>query len=161
VTRPVDERLSAYLDGELGPEERADLEARLREQPDAESQLAALRALERALGELPRIEPDAGFEARFRARLESVVRAEPSARAGALRRRLRGRGAWLGAGAFATAAAAAALVLWFGRAEPRAGDLDLLAALEDPETWELLGSEDVELLEVLEILEAWDGVQES
>ena len=40
-------------------------------------------------------------------------------------------------------------------------ELEQVAEIRDPETWELLRSEEFELLEVLEILEAWDGVQES
>ena len=64
-----------------------------------------------------------------------------------------------GAAAFA---AALALAIWLQqRPQPLSADLEQVAETRDPETWELLRSEDVELLEVLEILEAWDGVQES
>ena len=160
MTRPGDERLSAWLDGELDPRERSALEAELRESPGGEAQLEALRALERALGELERSEPRPGFAARFRARLEQEL---------AARRLPWWRRAWewlapgslVGAGAFATAALLIAVAVWLGRPEALGPDLEQVAEIGDPEAWDLLRSEDVELLEVLEILEAWDGVQES
>lgn len=160
MTRPDDERLSAWLDGELDPRERGALEAELRERPGAEAQLEALRALERALGGLERIEPAAGFGARFRARLEQ----ELDARRLPWWQRVWERlvpGSLVGAGAFATAAALIALAVWLGRPEALGPELEQIAEIGDPEAWDLLRSEDVELLEVLEILEAWDGVQES
>jgi anti-sigma factor RsiW len=160
MTRRGDERLSAWLDGELEPRERSALEAELREQPGTAAQLEPLRELERALGELPRVEPGAGFEARFRARLEQEL---------AERRLSWWQRAWdrlvpgslVGAGAFATAAALIALAVWLGRPEALGPELEQIAEIGDPEAWELLRSEDVELLEVLEILEAWDGVQDT
>lgn len=160
MTRPVDERLSALLDGELTPPERERLETGLRSQPEAAARLEALRVLERALGELPRIEPQAGFEQRFRERLEQALAPEHRPWRERVRARLQARGAWIGAGALASAAAALFLALWLGRTRPPASELEFIALLEDPETVELLRSEDVELLEVLEILEAWDGVEE-
>lgn len=153
MNQPLGEKLSAYLDGELSPREQSALESGLPGEPEAARQLEALRALEQALAELPRLEPADGFEARFRARLERELAA--------------GRVPWwrrwslAGTGALAAAAAAAViLAVWLGRPRPLGPELEQIAEIRDPETWELLRSEDMELLEVLEILEAWDGVQE-
>lgn len=156
MTRPLDERISAYLDGELPPRERAELEPELAE-AELAAQLAALRALESGLRELPQIEPDADFAARFRARLDRELAAQREPWWRNLLAHGSGR-VLAGAGALA---AALALALWLGRRPPALGaELEQVAEIRDPETWELLSSEDVELLEVLEILEAWDGVQE-
>jgi anti-sigma factor RsiW len=160
VTRGIDERLSALLDAELEPAERDALEAELRARPETSAQLEALRALERALTDLPRLEPRPGFETRFRARLAGELAREWPPwwrRAG---EPFAARGVWLGAGATAAAAAALFLALWPGSPQRPDAELEFIALLEDPDTLELLRSEDVELLEVLEILEAWDDVRE-
>jgi anti-sigma factor RsiW len=157
MTRRLDERLSAYLDGELSGRERAELEPALRE-PETARQLDALRALERGLRDLPPIGPSDDFAARFRARLERerAARREPWWRA------LRSPGPGRVFAGAAAIAAALALAIWLQRRpQPLGPDLEQVAEVRDPETWEMLRSEDVELLEVLEILEAWDGVQES
>lgn len=160
MTRPLDERLSASLDGELSARERDALERELRAAPDAAAQLEALRALERALGELPRVEPTAGFDARFRARLEQELASRRAPRWQRVREWLAPRGAWVGAGTLAAASAALLLALWLGRSPAPDSELEFIALLEDPETLDLLRSDDVELLEVLDILEAWDGSSE-
>ena len=67
------ERLSAYLDGELPPEERAAVEAHLAACPDCASFLAELRAVDDAAASLPAEAPEGyfeGFPARVLARLE-------------------------------------------------------------------------------------------
>jgi anti-sigma factor RsiW len=152
VNRPLDERLSAYLDGELGERERDALESSLAHEPEGAQQLARLQALERSLRELPGLAPGSDFAVRFRARLERELRA---ARAPWWRRAFP-----MALGGFAAAAAAVVLALWLGRPEPLAPELEQVAEIPDPDTWELMRSGDVELLEVLEILEAWDAVQE-
>jgi anti-sigma factor RsiW len=157
----LDERLWAYLDGELDEAERAALEAELGREPGAAARLESLRALEAALGALPRVAPAAGFDARFRARLERALGSRTAPlRIRVLERLTAGR-AWLGAGALAGAAAAVALAVWLARPDPLGPELETVAEIGDPEAWDLLRSGDVELLEVLEILEAWDGVEES
>ena len=157
MTRQIDERLSAYLDGELSEPERAELEPGLAE-PETARQLDALRALERELRDLPRIDTSPDFAERFRARLEHERALLRRPWWAGLRDLGLGR-ALAGAAAFATALA---LAIWLQRRpQPLSADLEQVAETRDPETWELLRSEDVELLEVLEILEAWDGVQES
>ena len=50
---PDDELLSAYLDGELAPEERARVESRLASDPEARHLLEELRAASKALQGLP------------------------------------------------------------------------------------------------------------
>jgi hypothetical protein len=51
--RPDDELLSAYLDGELTDGERADIEARLADDPVAQQTLDDLRSVSRAVRDLP------------------------------------------------------------------------------------------------------------
>jgi anti-sigma factor RsiW len=70
VCRAFDEDLSAVLDGELGAERRAEVEAHVAGCPGCASRLEALRAVDRALAGLPEpaVAPDLG--ARLRRRLE-------------------------------------------------------------------------------------------
>ncbi|HXZ86422.1 MAG TPA: zf-HC2 domain-containing protein [Myxococcota bacterium] len=156
MTRRIDVRLSAYLDGELPARERTELEPALAE-AELARQLAALRALEHELRELPQLEPGADFEARFRARLA----AERTAQREPFWRRLRALGAGRALVGACALAGAIALAVWLRRPQPIGPELEQVAEIRDPETWDMLRSEDVELFEVLEILEAWDGVQES
>lgn len=53
--------LSAYLDGELPPRERAALEAHLRDCPRCRQELASLRAVSRLVASLPAVEPSEEF----------------------------------------------------------------------------------------------------
>ena len=100
---PLDERLSAYLDGELSAAERADVESLLREQPELVDALDDLRQLGDGIRQLPRESPGPHFADRVVAQIE---------RAGANRpdppRPARPRAWLLAAGALA---AIAALVL--------------------------------------------------
>jgi anti-sigma factor RsiW len=57
----LDELLSAYLDGMLAPEERAMLEARLRQEPALQKRLEALRLTVNALKHLPVVEAPRNF----------------------------------------------------------------------------------------------------
>jgi hypothetical protein len=68
------ERLSAYLDGELPPEERALVDAHLSACAECTAFLAALAAADRAAAALPAEAPDGYFDAfpsRVRARIEA------------------------------------------------------------------------------------------
>lgn len=68
------ERLSAYLDGELTPAERAEVEGHLAVCPECEAFLARLSAVDEAAAGLPAEAPPGyfdGFPARLRARLEA------------------------------------------------------------------------------------------
>ncbi|QDV90800.1 hypothetical protein RAS2_18840 [Phycisphaerae bacterium RAS2] len=49
------ERLSAYLDDEITPQERAEIDAWLASDPSARSELESLRGVSRAIGNLPRV----------------------------------------------------------------------------------------------------------
>ncbi len=63
------ETLSAYLDGELSPEEAARVEQALRADPALETELTTLRAVDRALDVLPGCEAPDDLEQRVRAEL--------------------------------------------------------------------------------------------
>lgn len=77
------ERLSAYIDRELPPGERAAVEAHLAACPECAALLAELAAADEAAASLPAEAPDGYFEAfpgRVRARLEARRAAVPPAR---------------------------------------------------------------------------------
>jgi len=57
----TDELLSAYLDGELSPEERTRLEARLVADPDLRARLEAMRRTVDLVRDLPQVEPPRNF----------------------------------------------------------------------------------------------------
>jgi hypothetical protein len=82
-----DERLSAYLDGELGPGERAAVEAHLETCALCRSRLAELAGLDEAARARPLPEPPAGYFESFPARVRAALEAEGavSARARGLR----------------------------------------------------------------------------
>ncbi|MGH8901788.1 MAG: anti-sigma factor family protein [Egibacteraceae bacterium] len=64
-----DDRLSAYLDGELDPSQAADLEARLEKDPARAAALDAVSEVLVALRGLDEVEPPQGYTERLRARL--------------------------------------------------------------------------------------------
>jgi len=142
--------IGAYLDGELAGAERSALEAHLPDCPSCQVALAAQRRLDAALTELPQLDPSPQFEARFWARL-----ARNGSTAGAAGWRSRWR--WLQGGVAAAAVAALALLLWSGSPEVPGEDWEIVS---DPERFELLASEDLDLLAELEWLETWDGSEE-
>jgi anti-sigma factor RsiW len=77
------ERLSAYLDGELAPAERAAVEAHLAACPECAAFLAELSAADRAAAALPAEAPEGYFDtfpARVRARLQPRKAARPARR---------------------------------------------------------------------------------
>lgn len=55
----IEELLTAYADGELGPDERAVVERHLEACPDCAGLLAALRTADAALARFPEVEPPA------------------------------------------------------------------------------------------------------
>jgi len=150
--------LLGYLDEELGSAERAELETHLAGCEACRAALAAERRLSGALAALPPVAPPRDFEARFWARIAREKDGARSARERdapvGWRERLFSRRAALGLGGAAAAAVALVLALR-GPAEPDV-DLQIFANGED---FELLEDPDLDLIEVVDKLEAWDGDQ--
>ena len=143
--------LVAYVDGQLAPAERAELETHLAGCATCQSALAAERGLSGMLGALPAVRPSPDFEARFWARIAREQDARPGWLARLFTRRLA-----LGLGGAAVAALAVVLALR-GRTDPEAdADWPIVANAED---YELLEDPDLRLIEVLETLEAEPGDQ--
>jgi anti-sigma factor RsiW len=145
------EALSAYVDDELAPAERAELETHLAGCPACREALAAERRLSSQLAALPAPVPPGDFEARFWAR---IARGEAAGSGGAL--------AWIGGllrprrlvalGGIAAAAVALVLVL---RGQPETPDLEWQIAA-DPEAFELLQDPDLDIAEVADLLQKMD-----
>ena len=141
--------LDAYLDGELDPEERASFERELERSSDLRAALQVRNELDRSLQELPQVEPSPQFESSFWARLAREE--EPRG----WRAAVVGLRSW-GPIFAGPALAAAVLFLVLGNPSLPQSDWELLA---DAEGFELVLSEDPELLAALEVLEAWDGTE--
>lgn len=151
------EELSAYLDAELDPGARAALEAHLADCPDCRAALGSLTWLDGQLAALPAIEASPQFEARLRARLVRAQEPRGWRRAPARLRRA-WRSEWnLPTAAAAAVAVAALLALPLGRPAPPDPEWALAA---DAEGFELVLTEDVELLATLDVLEEWDGSED-
>lgn len=114
-----DERISAYLDGELSPEERAEVERLLAEDPKAQRLMQELRAVSQTL----RAEPQAAFTTDLSSvviaeglkrkeaeRVEVAERLEPEGDFGLPFERNSRSWGWAG-----VAAAAAIMISFFGR----------------------------------------------
>ena len=145
--------IGAYLDGELPGAERSALEAHLPDCTSCQDALAEQRQLLAALAELPQVEPGPQFEARFWARL---ARSGPAA-GGSGAAGWRSRWLWLPGGLAAALVVVLALLLSSGSGELLEEDWEIVS---DPERFELLASEDLDLLRELEFLETWDGSAE-
>jgi anti-sigma factor RsiW len=146
--------LILYLDGELGPAERTELEAHLATCPVCPGILEAERRLSGALGALPGLEPSGDFEARFWARVAREQEAPGRGFAGLFSRRL-----VLALGGVSAAALALVIALRVGprpRSEPEP-DLQIVANSED---YELLEDPDLDVIAVVDLLESWDGDQD-
>jgi anti-sigma factor RsiW len=141
--------LVAYLDLETGPTERQQLEAHLAGCAACRAALEAERRLSGVLASLPALEPPADFEARFWARIAREQEAPLGWRARLFSRRL-----VLTLGGAAVLALAAIFSLR-GRTDPDA-DWQIEATSED---YELLEDPDLELIEIVDVLEEWDGDQ--
>src|SRR5262245_51346713 len=101
-----EEILSAYLDGELSPDERARVERRLERDPRAREQVEDFRRLSQLFAGLPRTELPASFASEVLQLAERRMLI-PDGAAGPARQRA---SRWL-LGAVASMAAAAALLL--------------------------------------------------
>ena len=144
--------LVAYVDGELAPAERADLESHLAGCPECREALAVEQRLSAQLAALPGAAPSGDFEARFWAR---VARGE-DARPGGLRAwlgRLLGPRGLIALGGVAAAALALLLVL---RSQSDSGDVDWQIAAQDEQDFELLQDPDLDLADVADILQSMD-----
>lgn len=145
------ENMTAFLDEELATSDRRAFESHLAGCPECSEELSRQRQLSGALASLPQVEASPQFEARFWARLarETEDRVQGRAR---LREWLTPTRLAVGLGG---AAAVAVFALLLGRA-PADPDPDWLM-VADTDSYEILQEGELELLDVLEILEAWDG----
>ena len=142
--------LCGFLDGELAPAARAELETHLRGCAACQAALEAERRLSGALDSLAPIAPSGDFEARFWARIAR----ESGAPAG-WRARLFGRRFVLALGGAAAAALAAVVALRIRDTDANdAVDLQIVA---NPEDLEMLEDPDLEMFAVMHELERRDG----
>lgn len=146
--------VAAYLDHELESASRAALESHLATCEGCSLELERQRQLGEALAALPQLEPSSEFTARFWARLARERESRPHLLAG-LREWLTVSRVGIG---LVGAAAVAAVVALLVRA-PADPDPDWPIVV-DAESYELFQQGDLELLDVLEILEAWDGSED-
>ncbi len=147
------ENLVAFLDEELSEQERADFESHLSNCQSCGETIDQQRSLGSALASLPTVDPSPGFETRFWARIAREDQAAEQRREQGFWARAGWRGWLVGLTTAAVAAGAVMLAL-----RPPGPELDPdFALVADAEQFELLADADIELLEVMEILEAWDG----
>ncbi|MDZ4819750.1 MAG: zf-HC2 domain-containing protein [Planctomycetota bacterium] len=74
---PADEMISAYLDGELEPQQQRLVEAQLAASPDLRQLLEELQSVRKSLSLLPRLSLDADFAERVLRRAERQMLSEP------------------------------------------------------------------------------------
>lgn len=126
-----DDRLSAYLDGELDPAQAAELESRLAQDPALAAALDAVSDLLVALRGLDEVDPPSGYAERLRARL-AETRAAPANvidLAGRPPRRTPWRQRWL---AVSSAAAVAVLLGLLGGIVMRGGQVPVPETAQAP-----------------------------
>jgi anti-sigma factor RsiW len=150
--------LGAFHDGELAEPQAAELARHLQQCGACRTELAQLEWLDGSLRALPRSEPSPELAARVHARVAELAPQLAPRSARRAPRRLEQRAGW--AAAALCAAAAALLFLRGGEERLSREDWQLLA---DADTFELLLSEDPELLTedpelllALDLLERWD-----
>ena len=148
------EDLVAYIDHELEPGSRSALESHLATCEGCSQELERQRQLSEALASLPQLEPSGELTARFWARLAREGESRPR-RLADLRTWLTGSRIAVGLGSAAAVAAGVALLV---RA-PADPDPDW-PIIVDAENYELFQEGDLELLDVMEILEVWDGSED-
>lgn len=129
------ERLAAYLAGDLGDEERREVEAALGRDPELRAQLARIQRADEALAALPRAEPTAAFSERLRASIATELRsgtAEPTSLPDFTSRRGRQRRTLAPVLVAAAAAAVIAVIgVSTGWVLRGASDFDAEVAMED------------------------------
>jgi Putative zinc-finger len=77
--RDIQEELSAYVDGELTPARRADIEAHVASCAPCRQKLAELKAVAAGVAALPKMQPATGFLADVRRKIEGAEKPEPVA----------------------------------------------------------------------------------
>ncbi|HXX48873.1 MAG TPA: zf-HC2 domain-containing protein [Myxococcota bacterium] len=146
---------AAYVDGELGPAELAELEVHLAGCAACREQVAAERRLGELFATLPSVQAPGDFEARFWARIARERDPDPGLMA-RVRRWFTPRVLSLG-----VAAAGVALLLLVprGGSNPTSGlrvpeaDAPIVANSED---FELVQDPDMDAISMVDILEDWD-----
>jgi anti-sigma factor RsiW len=141
--------LDSYLDGELSEGERIAFERELERSPELRRVLELRRELDQTVRSTTAVDPSPQFEAQFWARL---ARAEESRGWRALGMRLRSWGPVIAGPALA----GGLLVLLMGNPSLPEADWELLA---DAEGFELIVSDDADLVVALDVVEAWDGTE--
>lgn len=104
--RLTDDRLSAWLDGELAPAERAQLDDELARSAQLRAEIAAISAVRGLVRSLPAVDPPFGFFERLGRTVAQASTPTPSIRSQSARRRL--------VGSVVAVAAAWLLILGFG-----------------------------------------------
>jgi anti-sigma factor RsiW len=160
------EELSAYVDGELAPAARSELESHIQACASCRAEVAAHDRLEEAFASLREVTPPGDFEARFWARVarEREAAAEPA-----------GWRRWLtwprALAAAAVTAAAIALFVPASTRAPRLVPIPLPHAtakvdpdvkiVSNPKDFELLQDPDMDAISEVDVLEDWDDAPPS
>lgn len=132
---PRPEQLAAYVDGELGCQERAQVEAWLAEHPEAVAEVESLRRLTAAWQASMPSEPSEAQWAHVLAGIEAAVARGSVVRPSSRR--------WLVAGAGALAAAAAAVILAVALTRPPQP-----APSPDVEPWPVATADEIEIISI-------------
>ncbi|HTO54428.1 MAG TPA: zf-HC2 domain-containing protein [Myxococcota bacterium] len=166
------EELSAYIDGELAPAPRAELESHIQACASCRAEVAAQDRLAEAFASLREVTPPGDFEARFWARIarEKEAAAEPA-----------GWRRWLTWPRALTAAAVTALglILLVPAASQHAPGLRIrlphptvtadadpnvkvdVKIVSNPKDYELLQDPDMDAISEVDVLEDWDDAPPS
>jgi len=161
LEHPIDEQLSAYLDGELDQSERAEVDAALAASPALARRLEALGAVDDALRALPVDPPGADLAARLCER----IAAEEVARTHRVPKR---HWRWTVPLAASAAGVLALLVLRGGESDAPVAQLQPAQAPAPDDTTltelalaiELDDESDLEVVELLDLLEVLGDVDE-
>lgn len=146
---PDESQVSAYADGELGTPAAAQMRAHLALCGHCRKLLRAYQAVDRQIGALPEISVSASFESGFRERLEALDEGPRGMER--LKQLLSG---WRPVWAFAVAVCLVAGVFLYGRFEKQAPSMEEVVIVENLELFR-----DFELIQKLELLEAWDHIE--
>ena len=152
------ENIAAYVDDELGPAERAELEAHHADCTACREQVAAERRLGELFAALPEVQPPGDFEARFWARI--ARERDPEAGRGVvarLRRWFSPRVLSLG---LAAAGVAVLLLIPRGGTDLAPSPLHVPAAdapiVANSEDFEMVQDPDMDAISMVDVLEDWD-----